>query len=385
MLKSVRERLKKLSMLLTTRRVRKSSASNDAAVGQSEVHHSREAKSAFARVWLPRLFAASQWIQLKSAPYLKKVDFHAVRAGTLILTLSFISASAVSTFSVTLVMSVGKGNKKVSQDASLPLQINEQAKVGSTEGPSFSELSRNILARNLFNSDGTLAPEEVVESSDAKQTSTLDFETVPCSSEKLPVAVLGTIDTGNPFASYVTVKDQKVAYADTYKVGSLIIDYEDYEIYKVTRDQVEVRKGDLKICVVLNEKEVDKSAQKPGENPDASKAEVKPENIVNLEFTADELAQGIGPGYANILNSAKLIPAVEGGNVTGFKLISIKPDSLFQKMKFQNRDVVTEVNGVSLKDASEGFKLYQALQEEREITIRVLRDGTPMTFMVRVK
>jgi general secretion pathway protein C len=79
------------------------------------------------------------------------------------------------------------------------------------------------------------------------------------------------------------------------------------------------------------------------------------------------------------------LPAGEGGGVAGFKLIAIKPESLFNKLRLQNQDIVTEVNGVSLKDASEGFKLYQALQEEREINIRVMRGETPMTFIIRVK
>ena len=69
----------------------------------------------------------------------------------------------------------------------------------------------------------------------------------------------------------------------------------------------------------------------------------------------------------------------------GFKIIAITSGSLFDKMKLSNGDVITEVNGVSLRDASQGFKLYQALQEEREITVNLTRSGEPMVRKVRVK
>lgn len=340
-------------------------------------------------IFVARVNSVSQWIQVHFQPISRRINWEATRVGGLIFGLAFVAASSVSTFAVGLVMKASAPAKKPQEESSAQdQQMTAQAKVSDDSGASVSELSKKILARNLFNSEGVLAPEAVVNADDAKQTRTLDFESVACNNDKLPVEVLGTIDTGNPFSSYVTVKDQKVSYADTYKVGSIIIDYEDYEVYKVTRERVEFRKGDQKICVTINEPAKGPKADKASATGAGPKAEVRPENVVNLEFTAEDLAQGIGPGYANILNSAKLIPVpVEGagGTIAGFKLIAIKSDSLFNKLKLQNQDIVTEVNGVSLKDASEGFKLYQALQEEREINIRVMRDGTPMTFMVRVK
>ena len=340
-------------------------------------------------VFIARVNSASQWIQVHVQPISRRMNWEAIRAGGLIFGLAFVAASSVSTFAVSMVLKASAPAKKPNDEASTDeTEIVTQAKVVDDSGASVSEITKKILTRNLFNSEGVLAPEAVLSSDDAKQTSTLDFEAVACNNEKLPVEVLGTIDTGSPFASYVTVKDQKVSYADTYKVGSVIIDYEDYEVYKVTRESAEFRKGDQKICVTINETAKGPKSNGASSAGPAAKAEVRPENVVNLEFTAEDLAQGIGPGYANILNSAKLIPVpVEGagGTIAGFKLIAIKSDSLFNKLKLLNQDIVTEVNGVSLKDASEGFKLYQALQEEREINIRVMRDGTPMTFMVRVK
>ena len=336
---------------------------------------------------LSKLIAAANWIQVRSQPLVRRVNWEATRAGALIFALAFVFASAVSTFAVGVIIRAGAPTKRASMGSDLQIGngLGTQAKTVDDSGASATEMTRKILGRNVFNSDGALAPDDTVVLDAARQISSSDFGSVPCSGETLPVEVLGTIDTGNPFASFVTVKDQKVAYADTYKVGSLIIDYEDYEVYKVTREVVEFRKGDQKICVTINKPSGSSSAAKAASG-NGGRVEVSPENIVNLEFTAEELSQGIGPGYAKILESAKLIPLPnEAGGISGFKLIAIRPDSLFNKLKMQDQDIVTEVNGVSLKDASEGFKLYQALQEEREINVRVMRGEVPMTFIIRVK
>lgn len=327
---------------------------------------------------LLQVFRFSVWVQLQFQPIARKLDWSLVRALGLILALSFVAASSVSTFAVSVLMSgSGSADGKHQVEA---LRIVGDVKAVDDSGPGLASLTRTILNRNLFNSAGELAPENEEVETESTQTSDLDFESVPCSKEKPPVAVLGTIFTGDPFNSYVTVKDSKVSYADTYKVGSMVIDYEDYEVYKVLRDKVEFRKGDQKICATL-----DVIGESQNASADAPEQRTQPDQVVNLQFEAEELADGIGPGYANILNSAKLIPALEGGSVVGFKLIAIKPDSLFRKMKLQNQDVITEVNGVSLKDASEGFKLYQALQEEREINMKVVRGDQVMTYIVRVK
>lgn len=241
-------------------------------------------------------------------------------------------------------------------------------------------IKKMILERNIFNAEGKLAVEE--EGERISRTKDLDFSGVPCTEAQLPVEVVGTVFTGDPARSFVTIKDSKVPDADIYKAGDLIIDHEDYEVFRVYRGKVEFRKGDEKICKVL-----DGIGNK--DNPLAQGGAGKPSTFAQtpletLEFDSAYVSSQIGPGYANILNSAKLIPTVNDGKSVGFKVLSIQPGTLFDKI-FKDGDIVAEVNGVSLQDPSQGFKLYEALQEEREITIGVIRDGQPMTRKVRVK
>lgn len=325
----------------------------------------------------------SEWFQIKAQPVLRKVDWALLRTAAFILALSFVLASSVSTFAANMALNIVSGDAKKKND-DLPLGIGN-ANSARNNGPSPGELRKSILARNVFNSSGELAPEVDEGKSGLTKTKDLNFDAVPCTEEKLPVEIVGTIYIGDPKKSLVTMKDPKVPDTDTYKGGDLIIEHEEYEIYQVTRGSVELRKGDQKICIDLKGFEKNNKAAGGPQVPGAPAA-VRPENVEVLEFDANYIAQEIGPGYSNILNSAKLIPEVEGGNkVIGFKIIAITPNSLFDKMKLQNGDVIADVNGVSLRDASQGFKLYQSLQEEREITVGIIRNGEPMTRKVRVK
>jgi type II secretory pathway component PulC len=330
------------------------------------------------------LIAFSNWFQVRAQPVLRRVDWKLIRTSGLILAMTFVLASSVSTFAAHSALNFAISARKTGKPSEGELMA--MPKSPSDGGPSGSELQRFILSRNVFNSEGKLAPEVSANEGGLQKTKDLDFDAVPCVDQKLPVEVVGTIYTGDPLRSFVSVKDAKVSDNDTYKPGDVIIEHEDYEVHKVFRGHVEFRKGDEKICVAL------KGFEKEGSKDTASAAlpttgSVRPENVENLEFESALVQQEIGPGYANILNSAKLIPEVEPGTgtVAGFKIIAITPGSLFEKMKLQNGDVITEVNGVSLRDASQGFKLYQALQEEREITVNLSRQSEPMVRKVRVK
>jgi type II secretory pathway component PulC len=342
--------------------------------------------SAFEGKAIALLTGFSAWFQFKAQPVLRKFDWRLIRTSALILAVAFVAASSVSTFAANSALNYAinarKAEKAKGEDAmSVPM-------VASDGGPSGTELRKHILERNVFNSEGKLAPEGEASEGGVTKTKDLDFDSIPCTEEKMPVEVVGTIFTGDPLTSFVSVRDPKISENDTYKHGDVIIENEDYEIHKVFRGSVEFRKGDQKICVALKGFADEK---RPGDGASAGGApaapgSVRPENVENLDFDSAFVQQEIGPGYANILNSAKLIPEIEpSGKTAGFKIIAITSGSLFERMKLQNGDVITEVNGVSLRDASQGFKLYQALQEEREITVNLNRMGEPMVRKVRVK
>ncbi|RDB35688.1 hypothetical protein [Spirobacillus cienkowskii] len=240
-----------------------------------------------------------------------------------------------------------------------------------------SQLRKSILARNIFNKD-TLTPDED-ENDDSSINLIKDFDTIPCSPKdsQLPIEIVGIIYTGNPKTNLVTFKDPSVETADVYKEGQHIIDNENYQIYKIPNPQsVEIRHINKKICIYTS--------------PIKKQNPVKPEkNTPSLEETidldTDYVLDEIGPGYSKILNTARLIPESINGKTIGFKVYEITPGSLFEKMQLQNGDIITNVNGINLEDPSQGFKIYEVLQDEYEIILQFQRNGVKMTKKVNVR
>ncbi|MCY4381362.1 MAG: hypothetical protein OXC40_07350, partial [Proteobacteria bacterium] len=64
---------------------------------------------------------------------------------------------------------------------------------------------------------------------------------------------------------------------------------------------------------------------------------------------------------------------------------AIKPGTLFSRIGLQNNDIIHQVNSTSLKVVGEGFALYQALQDENEVVIGILRRDQPKTIKVKIE
>jgi len=339
--------------------------------------------------------AFGHWFQLSALPILRRFNWKMIQGILSVMVGTFFLASSISTFAANSILSLTRAdsksvNRKPSKIGASDLDGDGAVAVarvalGSPPVANTVSIRKDILSRNLFNAEGKLAPEaNKDESKSIRKDLSLDFDRVECTTGELPVQINGTIFTGDPLKSFVILKDPKIADADIYKPGDAIIDYEDFEIYKVERGVLEVRKGNSKICVTIsgygNKSEIS------GESGSGAAIGKSPGESKEFEFDAAFISQEIGPGYATILNCAKLIPEIDpSGKMQGFKMISIATSCLFDRVQIQNGDVVTEVNGVSLKDPGQGFKLYQSLQEERTTTINIIRNGEPITRIIRVK
>lgn len=320
------------------------------------------------------------WALVNGQPLLRNLNWNVLRTCVFIFSLSFVFANVTSTMAAQSSFKVFNKSKKtnatVAENGATAYMASGSALAGRS---SSSAIKETILSRNLFNSDGTLAPE--ADKDLGKKSADLDFSKVQCVKEKLPVEILGTIYTGSQTDSVVIIKDSKIPDADIYQVGKAIIDYEDIEVSRIGQGTVEFRKGDTKICFDLTGREKDTIAS--GVAPSMP----KPEATETIEIGDEEMKNLLGPELARGMNEAKLIPipATNGVGIQGFQILAIVPGSVFDRIKLQNEDMLLEVNGQSLKDPVQGYRLIEALQQQREININFTRKGDPMVRKVRVK
>ena len=234
-------------------------------------------------------------------------------------------------------------------------------------------VQQNIMTRNIFNHEGEIPFEDTPEGSEGFIAK--NFEKAPCSAnDKFPLEVIGIVYTGNPETSLVSIKDPNAAMADVYKVGQELIDNEAYSVYKIPDNRnVEFRHDRIKICV-----EITPAFKMEGAAPSISS---RPSVTLTSSFVTEQL----GPGFSKILNSARMIPEIIDGKTIGFKIFAIAKDSLFDKIQLVNGDVIKNINGINLQDSSQGFKIYEAFQDENTIVLEIQRNGQTTTKRVSVQ
>jgi general secretion pathway protein C len=86
-----------------------------------------------------------------------------------------------------------------------------------------------------------------------------------------------------------------------------------------------------------------------------------------------------------LLMQARVVPAFRDGKAQGFKMFSIRPDSLYSRIGLQNGDVMQRINGLSLDSVEQGLYAFQKLRESPRIELEVERNGQPMrlTYSLR--
>jgi general secretion pathway protein C len=77
---------------------------------------------------------------------------------------------------------------------------------------------------------------------------------------------------------------------------------------------------------------------------------------------------------------ARVVPNFQDGASNGFKVFSIRRNSVLRQMGVKNNDVLTGVNGFDLSNTEKALELYSKLQNESHFRLDILRNGEPMTL-----
>lgn len=217
----------------------------------------------------------------------------------------------------------------------------------------------------------------------------------------LHVRLLGTTVSTNPMWSWAVIEDTSTHSNDTYMVDDLIQGAKVLQILDDCSDLLHWQ--DPKGCVIiLNSGHREYIDDKEGNGPVASVVSPMPVPVASNEPPPPDSA-GIhcngGDNCAvdrkvvdNALNNmndlamqARIVPAFKDGVATGFKLFSIRPDSLYAKIGIQNGDVIRRINGFEINSPEKALEAYTKLKESTRIELEVERNGQTVrkTYDVR--
>lgn len=247
----------------------------------------------------------------------------------------------------------------------------------------YFKFSGAVLQRHLFNSAGEFPHDEV----HAKEQPLIGGD---CKATSLELKLVGTIIHDNPAMSVATVIDKKMKVTDVYRSGDGVIDYPAV-VLGIEKGRLILEVAGSRECLEISDTgRVDQQTYRAAsptkavaKAPSFDLSSYSP-GVVTLKDSYVE--EQLGEGFVKIIQSSRFVPHLdENGQAQGFKIFGIKPNTLFKKIGLQDNDVIHQVNQTSLKNVEQGFALYQALQDESEVVIGVMRKGEQVTVKVQIE
>jgi general secretion pathway protein C len=86
-----------------------------------------------------------------------------------------------------------------------------------------------------------------------------------------------------------------------------------------------------------------------------------------------------------MLRGARIVPQLENGKISGFKVQRIKKDSLYKTIGLENGDILHRVNSIEIKGPEDGLRLLQELRTAKSISIDITRKNSRQTLSYVVK
>ncbi|MBC62461.1 MAG: hypothetical protein CMP11_08385 [Zetaproteobacteria bacterium] len=94
-----------------------------------------------------------------------------------------------------------------------------------------------------------------------------------------------------------------------------------------------------------------------------------------IELTSEYRDKILTKDLGTIIMQASAEPIIKNNQVIGFMLDQIDEGSMFEKAGFENRDIITEINGEPLNNAADAIKLLNQVKNMDNVNFKMLKGG----------
>jgi general secretion pathway protein C len=209
----------------------------------------------------------------------------------------------------------------------------------------------------------------------------------------LRVRLLGTLLSGLKDWSFASIQDVVTQKAQTYMVGMPL---QGAEILEIERERVIILNNGRREFINNEAGSGEAMATyvpppQPGRPVNESPppgvgmgAGIRATDENNYEVPRAEIDRTLS-NLNDVAMQARIVPAFKDGVAQGFKLFSIRPDSIYTKIGIQNGDVIKRINGYDLNSPEKALEIYSKLKEASRIDIEIERNGSVLrkTYNVR--
>lgn len=277
--------------------------------------------------------------------------------------------------------SIGVMKAREGAETALPLRSMEDYEV--------------IVKRNIFDSADVGAPPcEGPDCPTGEAVETVVTGEAVKTSLPIKVRAVLVVGDGKDKRSSSTIEGGKDKGVNVYAVRGEDTFYPGVELVQVKPDRIEfVHNGRLEYAELdqgLGASIFGPPQQLAGAAVPAAPTDQKkgPETVTKLgegkyvidQREIDNALQNLDKLYTEI----RAVPNFQDGKVTGLKIHSIKPGSVFQKLGLQRGDVLQKINGMEL-DVKNGFQVFGQLKDAKNLTLDFNRGGANQSVEYEIR
>ncbi len=202
----------------------------------------------------------------------------------------------------------------------------------------------------------------------------LDSDPVPCS---LNYQLIGTVIFKNPARSIAAIQDRGEGKLYPVRIGDQIgenVQILSVEARKVIFINSMARRKEF--LEIPEDNSVKISAAPRTGAPAAGVNQVEENRFVVGRQEIDQQMANLN----TLLTQARAVPENRGGQMIGFRLMQIVPNSFYQKVGFRENDIIKSVNGEKITDPAKAIELLQGLKSMSSLDMTIERGGKDINF-----
>lgn len=237
--------------------------------------------------------------------------------------------------------------------------------------------------RNIFNAEPEVVEDGLFEEGDGPA-----MPGDPGGQINISLKLLGTLVSPNPEWSMATVllnNDSKLI-----RVGLLLNDI--VEVAEIHPRYIVLKQGDkYSVVTVWDEAQPKPSLPSPGPRSalgaagqprgrdDPFAAGIRKKGPYDYQIDKNMLEEQL-QDLTKLGMQARIVPNYESGKYAGFRLVGIRPNSLYKAIGLQSGDLLRRINGEEIDTPNKAIQLFEQLRNANQIAIDVVRRGKKVTM-----
>jgi hypothetical protein len=141
----------------------------------------------------------------------------------------------------------------------------------------------------------------------------------------------------------------------------------------------------LKNKNISKKKEIPKSIGKGKYYKEDGFSRVFADGSGEIKMSKDFRDKMLKKDLLKILNQAGVEPAVKDGEIVGFMIDLIDPGSIYEKAGFLDKDIITSINDIAIKDAATAVKILHTIKNMDSVSATVLRGDQEISLTIEVQ